>query len=570
GATTASITVSDGGTYYVTVTNTANGCSQKSDGYVVTKDITKPTIMNKTPASGCVNSDVTISASASAGATVRWYSQQTGGDVLSTGADYVIRNLASSATYWAEAYNSTTGCVSEGRTSVEATVKAQTIARTDANSFNTVVDASSEAKDLKFTQCGYTVTEGSITLVGVDAGDFTINSKTISGENITVNVTFHPTTTGSKTVYVQILDASHQFQITATGACKSGVAASNFDFTNTNVTYNGNEQHPTITPKDATVGAVTTVYYAGTAATGKTDAGTYAITIDSEAGTKYCGASKLSLGDFVINKAPQATLTLNKNKAYACVNGGSIQFSIEGGSGDGAVTYTINSGTGGSITNAGVMTATQAGEFTVQATKAASANYQAATSANTLTVNFYADPTSGNITASPVSPICKGTSTTLTVAGFTDGSTLQWYKGSSELTGKTSASYTTEELSEAATYKVVVSKNGCTSETSPITINVQEPTLTVALTSAAGADNVYVWEPATFTPTTNGTITAKTITQQSGSGNFIVEDGANDAKIVKAGGNGDVFRASFTANLNGCTKTVTKDVTVIKATESCN
>jgi hypothetical protein len=68
---------------------------------------------------------VSLSSTASAGITVDWYANQTGGNVLANGSgilSYTTPSISATTTYYVQARNITTGCVSSTRTAVVATV----------------------------------------------------------------------------------------------------------------------------------------------------------------------------------------------------------------------------------------------------------------------------------------------------------------------------------------------------------------------------------------------------------------------------------------------------------------
>ena len=81
----------------------------------------KPSITATTPGSRTGTGQVTISATASSGATVQWYAASAGGSVLATGNSYTTPSLGTSTYYYAEAYLPA-GCVSANRVAVLATV----------------------------------------------------------------------------------------------------------------------------------------------------------------------------------------------------------------------------------------------------------------------------------------------------------------------------------------------------------------------------------------------------------------------------------------------------------------
>lgn len=446
-------------------------------------------------------------------------------------------------------------------------------------------------------------------------------------------------------------------------ACTQPTAAQ-FNFTNTTTDYTGALQAPSISAKSAEAGSVTNVYYNGTVASGKTDAGTYAISIDANAGTKYCAASQLALGKFVINPAtPTAadfTYSIPANKtfddAYAKAtvsaksgvsgmgavtvkyngataadgvkNAGTyaVTFDVAAGtnytsatglvptptssftiskaagsititndvttfcqsattptvtstrSGDGTVSYSITAGTDKADINAstGVLTYKAPGTFTVRATVAEGTNHLTASADKEFT--FDQAPSAGTLSADVA--VCSGNSTTLTTTSSVG--TLQWksstsasgtYSNVSGGSGATTASYTTAALTQTTYYKVEATNGVCSAALSatPVTVTVNaNPTLTIDLTSSPGEGLVYEWEWATFEPNTTGTITAKSINRTTGtSSSKCVFGGEGNVLTVKAHPTGDVYQASYTATSNGCSTTVTKDVTVTKVIEVC-
>lgn len=109
--------------------------------------------------------------------------------------------------------------------------------------------------------------------------------------------------------------------------------------------------------------------------------------------------------------APQATLSVTSKSG---VVGTALTLSTSGGSGTGAVTYTVTNGTAtGCAVSGDTLTAKSIGTCLVTATKAASAGYQAATSAST-TVTFVAP---GPKAIRVVGTVTVGKTQTVTVVG---------------------------------------------------------------------------------------------------------------------------------------------------------
>jgi hypothetical protein len=86
---------------------------------------TSPTTPNGVNGSRSLAGTVSLSATTAAGTTVDWYANATGGNVLSGGSgtlSFTTPSISETKTYYAQARNSTTGCVSSSRTAVVATV----------------------------------------------------------------------------------------------------------------------------------------------------------------------------------------------------------------------------------------------------------------------------------------------------------------------------------------------------------------------------------------------------------------------------------------------------------------
>lgn len=80
-----------------------------------------PTVDATVPGERCSTGTVDLSASASAGSTLEWYSATTGGSALGTSASFTTPSIASSRNYYVGAVTAN-GCRSASRTAVMATV----------------------------------------------------------------------------------------------------------------------------------------------------------------------------------------------------------------------------------------------------------------------------------------------------------------------------------------------------------------------------------------------------------------------------------------------------------------
>ena len=123
GATSSTVTVSTPGTYSVTATDN-NGCTATASVTVVQNPL--PSAPTATAAvSRCGAGTVTLNATPGAGETIDWYAASSGGTALSSGStSYTTPSLNATTTYYAQARNSTTGCVSATRTAITVTINA--------------------------------------------------------------------------------------------------------------------------------------------------------------------------------------------------------------------------------------------------------------------------------------------------------------------------------------------------------------------------------------------------------------------------------------------------------------
>ena len=197
-------------------------------------------------------------------------------------------------------------------------------------------------------------------------------------------------------------------------------------------TYNnGNPITPTVEVKNG--GATLT---AGTdydvLVSDNTNAGTGKVTVKERADSNYTFTEVHKT--FSIGRANQATLTVTGGTSV--VYGETLTLGTSGGSGTGAVTYTVTDVTGKATITGNVLTPTQAGTVKVKATKAADTNYNAIDSAEVEITIAQATPTGApkftKITSS--GKTLGDAALVKTVSGSGDGfsvaGTVEWVDGS--------------------------------------------------------------------------------------------------------------------------------------------
>ena len=108
GASTSNITVSTPGKYILT--GTANGCSNK-DSIDVKQNITPPNPPVGTDESRCGPGTVNLSVTSVANTTVTWYASNQS-TIVAPGLNYTTPSINTTTSYYVEAKNNSTGCLS--------------------------------------------------------------------------------------------------------------------------------------------------------------------------------------------------------------------------------------------------------------------------------------------------------------------------------------------------------------------------------------------------------------------------------------------------------------------------
>jgi hypothetical protein len=138
---------------------------------------------------------VSLSATTGSGITADWYANSTGGNVLSGGTgtlSYTTPSISATTTYYVQARNATTGCVSSSRTAVVATVNYPT----------------------PFTYSG---TIYNSQAVGVASIPVKLYYKTKAGSSYTLLQTYNTNISGIFTISTSLDIASYDFQVIIDG-----------------------------------------------------------------------------------------------------------------------------------------------------------------------------------------------------------------------------------------------------------------------------------------------------------------------------------------------------------------
>jgi hypothetical protein len=550
GATTSSISVTQGGSYTVTVTN-ANGCSTTSSATSVTVNPNPTaTISAGGPTTFCTGGSVTLTASA--GSSYLWSNGATTSSISVTQAgsyNVTVTNAngcstTSSATTVTVNPNPTATITAGGPTTF-CTGGSVTLTASAGSSY--LWSNGATTSSINVTQTGsytVTVTNGNGCSTTSSATTVTVNP------NPTATITAGgPTTfcTGGSVTLTASAGSSYLWSTGATTSSINATQSGSYAVTVTNgngcsttssattVTVNANPT-ATITPSGPTTfctgGSVTLTASAGssylwsngatTSSINVTQAGSYTVTV-----TNANGCSTTSSATAVtVNANPTATITAGGPTTFC--TGGSVTLTASAGSSylwsNGATTSSIN--------------VTQAGNYTVTVTNANGCS--TTSSATTVTVN--ANP-AATITPSGPTTFCTGGSVTLTASA---GSSYLWS------TGATTPSI---NVTQTGNYTVTVTNaNGCSATSSARSVTVNpNPTATISaggpttfctggsVTLSASAGSSYLWS--------NGATTSSINVTQAGSYSVTVTNGNGCSTTSSA--------TSVTVNANPATPTIT-------------
>ena len=299
-----------------------------------------------------------------------------------------------------------------------------------------------------------------------------------------------------------------------------------------------------------------------------TNAGTYSVTITA-GNANYVGTRTIA-NVLTINPADQATLTVDTPSPIT-FGDPAVTLTSSGGSGAGAVTFAIIPGGTGIGTiggpNTDQLTITQAGTIFVRATKAASANYNVANSANlTITVSR-AEQATLTMNAVPNQTFANNLTVDLSVTGTTGGSgsgavTYNVISGPGSISGGNQLTITgAEPISVTATKAADTNYNAITSAPISITVAAQpiaNAVITVTTPVRGDAPNTT----ATLAPNPNftaGAVTwAPTVT---GTPPFFAPLEDYTATVILTASANYTFTGGLggTVTINGQTATVTNN-----------
>ncbi len=354
----------------------------------------------------CSGGSTSLTSYNKTGSVVKWMYQEgaevgtdTWHEIASTADTYTPQNLTQQTKYKVSVKNGT--CGSGGSSATTVNIASSEITQVlPAPTFEAVaIGSTGTARNFQFTACGISINPSDLNITlysdathgGADGRtQFKLGTPSLSNGVLTVPVSFKPTknnTSGTNEWGAQIrLESKTTSEyvkksavFTAAVTCTT-VAAAQYELKNNSYTYDGTNKTVTVTPKTG-AGAVSKIMYAG-AEGGKTNAGTYAITINSALGDTYCAASGLNVGNLTISKKAPVVGDFNIKIPEEREYDGTAKAATvvpNGVTGMGAVTVKYNDNT---------TVPTAAGTYTVTFDVAAGDNYSAKAGLSAGTMNI--------------------------------------------------------------------------------------------------------------------------------------------------------------------------------------
>ena len=540
----------------------------------------------------CTGSSTNVTvASSQSGYTYVLYKDGSATTTTQTGGSALNFSVSDAGAYTVHAYytsGSDAYCSADMSGTATVSVDAASVAGTISGTNIKLCSTAAKTLTLKnFT--------GSIQWHKSTTSGFTPSSSTaISGAtSATYSATPSTTRTYYKAVVTNGVCASDTTTAQASLLVRRAYRASDFTLSDNAQTYDGTAKAVTVTVNNGS--GTPTVYYTGTgtttytkSTTAPTDAGAYSITIDvttSSTSSYYCAATNLSLGADTIKKAEQAALTIS-NTATDLVycDAADVKLTTSGGSGDGAVTYTVTSGSGS--VDGDVLTPSAKGSVTVVADKAASTNYRGIKSA-AKTFNFninaptvYTLSNVGDATTICGDPSSGAGSGTLRLANSQTGYKYQLYSNGAPIEGYAAKAGTTGSsidfpVTSSGTY-TVYAYYGDNSTNCPTRMD-GEITLTISTQPrlVRSAASVTQYMPVTITSVSTDIaewkITDDTGTPDLSSSTAYLFDQTYDAISFKGASTNGSTAKTYTiqaTTAGGCSEKTT--ITVNPDTEACN
>ena len=398
--------------YYAEARNTTTGCVSASRATVTATVTSAPNAPAAGDNSRCGTGTVTITATPGAGETIDWYAAATGGTALLTGnTSYTTLSISTTTTYYAEARNITSGCISSSRTPVTATVNPVPVptltgpvtacAGSTGNVYTT---------DAGMTSYIWTVSIGGTITAGGTPTDntVTVTWNTVGARSVSVNYTNGSGCTGvSATVLNVTVNAAPTPTISGPAtACQGGTTVYTYTTQAGMSNYTWSVTGGTISAGGTSTDFTATVVW--------NTPGSQSISVNYSNGG--CAAGSPAVYPVTVNARPVPTIT---GSTTVCQGIPGYVYTTQAGMS--SYTWTISSGgniTAGSGTNSITVT------WTTSLPQTLSVNYTNASGcrgASSTTINVTVNPTQQPTITGP-SSVCAGTTSNIytTQTGMTN------------------------------------------------------------------------------------------------------------------------------------------------------
>ncbi len=401
------------------------------------------------PVNYCQNTPATLTATASAGNTLLWYTVVTGG-VGSTSAPVLANTVTGTSTYYVSQRNA--ALVEGPRASIVVNVNPTPIAPTATSTFTYCQNAT--AAVLTATAATGNTLKWYSSLTGTGSTTpISPSTTTVGTTNYYVSQTNSFGCESPKATIVVTINAVAAAPSTATvNYCQNAIAlalTATVSVGNTlkwyTVATGGTALGSAPIPSTTTVG--TTIYYV------------------SQINTNGCESQRAAL-NVIVRTSPVAPIVTSP-VAY-CLNATSALLSATADAGNNLIWYNTATGGTGSFNTPSTIT-NVSGSTTYYVSQSNSGGCESPRSA--IMVNIIAPPTVASINAAPYTKLFPGLSTTISAAaGPAPGITYQWYKNGIALNGQTGNS-TIVDVSGVGNYALrATNVNGCVGISNTIAI----------------------------------------------------------------------------------------------------
>ncbi|MEI6679114.1 MAG: lectin-like protein [Mariniphaga sp.] len=510
-----------------TATNASGVAATCSFTVTVNNSLPAPTSVTANPSTICAGSSSNLNATTSAGNTIRWWDALTGGTNIGNTASGVIFPVtpAATATYYAEAINTSGGCVSTSRTPVTVTVTASVTPSVSiaANPGNTICAGTSVTFTATPTNGGTPSYQWKLNggNVGTNSATYT-NTSLANGNQVSCVMTSTATcaspataTSGTITMVVTTpLIPSVSIAAVPSGAICAG----------TNVTFTataGNTGGGTVNYNfkigvNSVQSGASNTYSSSALANGN------AVTCDISITGGTCISPNTASSNTInmtVNPVVTPSVVIAANPGNNICAGTSVTFTATPTNG-GTPSYQWKLNGGNVGTNSATYTTTTlANSNQVSCVMTSNATCASPATATSNTITMSVTPTVNpacSIAVSPTGTICAGTSVTFTATPTNGGTPSYQWKLNGGNVGTNSATYTNTSLANGNQVSCVLTSTATcpsppTATSNPINIVVTTPLTPAVSIGASPSGAICLGTNVTFTATaTNfdgGTVT---------------------------------------------------------------